>query len=65
MTFSAITSAGSGENVDMIDKGEVDFAIFRGFLALWHGKERRSMRGSLEKISAQLRCYGKMLSSLL
>ncbi len=40
MTFSAITSAGSGENVDMIDKGEVDFAILQGLFGsmAWQGK---------------------------
>ncbi len=39
MTFSAITSAGSGENVDMIDKGEVDFAILQGLFGsmAWQG----------------------------
>jgi len=40
MTFSAITSAGSAENVDMIDKGEVDFAILQGLFGsmAWQGK---------------------------
>ena len=39
MTFSAITSAGSGENIDMIDKGEVDFAIIQGLFGsmAWQG----------------------------
>ena len=42
MTFSAITSAGSGENVDMIDKGEVDFAILQGLFGsmAWQGKAK-------------------------
>ena len=42
MTFSAITSAGSGENVDMIDKGEVDFAILQGLFGsmAWQGKDK-------------------------
>jgi TRAP transporter TAXI family solute receptor len=41
-TFSAITSAGSGENVDMLDKGEVDFAIVQGLFGsmAWQGKEK-------------------------
>ena len=33
MTFSALASAGSAENIDMIDKGEVDFAIVQGLFA--------------------------------
>ncbi len=42
MTFSAITSAGSGENIDMIDKGEVDFAIIQGLFGsmAWQGKAK-------------------------
>ncbi|MEA1914223.1 MAG: TAXI family TRAP transporter solute-binding subunit [Campylobacterota bacterium] len=52
MTFSAITSAGSGENVDMIDKGEVDFAILQGLFGsmAWQGtgkydgKPRKNLR---------------------
>ena len=41
-TFSAITSAGSGENIDMLDKGEVDFAIVQGLFGsmAWQGKEK-------------------------
>ncbi len=52
MTFSAVTSAGSGENVDMIDKGEVDFAILQGLFgsmawqgkAKYEGKPRKNLR---------------------
>ncbi len=52
MTFSAVTSAGSGENVDMIDKGEVDFAILQGLFgsmawqgkAKYEGKARKNLR---------------------
>ncbi len=52
MTFSAITSAGSGENVDMIDKSEVDFAILQGLFgsmawqgkAKYEGKPRKNLR---------------------
>ncbi len=52
LTFSAITSAGSGENVDMIDKGEVDFAILQGLFgsmawqgkAKYEGKPRKNLR---------------------
>ena len=42
LTFSAVTSAGSGENVDMIDKGEVDFAILQGLFGsmAWQGKDK-------------------------
>lgn len=42
MTFSAITSAGSNENVDMLDKGEVNFAILQGLFGsmAWQGKEK-------------------------
>ncbi|MFK5882707.1 MAG: TAXI family TRAP transporter solute-binding subunit [Sulfurospirillum sp.] len=40
MTFSAMTSAGSSENIDMIDKGEVNFAIIQGLFGsmAWQGK---------------------------
>lgn len=40
MTFSAITSAGSGENIDMMEKGEVDFSIIQGLFGsmAWQGK---------------------------
>lgn len=41
-TFSAITSAGSGENVDMLQKGEVNFAILQGLFGsmAWQGKSK-------------------------
>ena len=40
MTFSAMTSAGSSENINMIDKGEVNFAIIQGLFCsmAWQGK---------------------------
>jgi len=40
ITFSAITSAGSNENVDMLEKGEVNFAILQGLFGsmAWQGK---------------------------
>ncbi len=40
ITFSAMTSAGSSENIDMIDKGEVNFAIIQGLFGsmAWQGK---------------------------
>ena len=40
MTFSAITSAGSGENIDMMEKKEVDFSIIQGLFGsmAWQGK---------------------------
>ena len=40
MIFTAITTAGSKENVDSVDKGEVDFAIIQGLLGsmAWQGK---------------------------
>jgi TRAP transporter TAXI family solute receptor len=52
MTFSAVTSAGSGENVDMIDKGKVDFAILQGLfgsmawqgVGKYDGKPRKNLR---------------------
>ncbi len=39
-TFSAITSAGSSENIDMLQKGEVNFAILQGLFGsmAWQGK---------------------------
>jgi len=42
MTFSAITSAGSGENIDMLEKGEVNFAILQGLFGsmAWQGKAK-------------------------
>ncbi len=42
LTFSAITSAGSNENVDMLDKGEVNFAILQGLFGsmAWQGKAK-------------------------
>ena len=42
LTFSAITAAGSGENVDMLEKGEVDFAILQGLFGsmAWQGKAK-------------------------
>ena len=41
-TFSAITSAGSNENVDMLGKGEVNFAILQGLFGsmAWQGKSK-------------------------
>ena len=40
LTFSAITSAGSAENIDMLEKGEVNFALLQGLFAsmAWQGK---------------------------
>lgn len=42
LTFSAITSAGSGENIDMLDKNEVNFAILQGLFGsmAWQGKAK-------------------------
>lgn len=42
LIFSAITSAGSAENVDMMEKGEVNFAILQGLFAsmAWQGKAK-------------------------
>eukprot|EP01029_Cantina_marsupialis_P023746 TRINITY_DN59818_c0_g4_i1.p1 TRINITY_DN59818_c0_g4~~TRINITY_DN59818_c0_g4_i1.p1 ORF type:complete len:337 (-),score=79.41 TRINITY_DN59818_c0_g4_i1:100-1110(-) len=42
LTFSAITSAGSNENIDMLDKGEVNFAILQGLFGsmAWQGKAK-------------------------
>lgn len=40
VAFSAISSAGSGENIDMMDKGEVNFSILQGLFGsmAWQGK---------------------------
>ncbi len=42
LTFSAITSAGSAENVDMLGKGEVNFGILQGLFGsmAWQGKAK-------------------------
>lgn len=42
LTFSAITSAGSGENIDMLNKNEVNFAILQGLFGsmAWQGKAK-------------------------
>ena len=42
VTFSAITSAGSNENIDMLGKGEVNFAILQGLFGsmAWQGKDK-------------------------
>ncbi len=42
ITFSAITSAGSNENVDMLGKGEVNFGILQGLFGsmAWQGKDK-------------------------
>ncbi len=42
MTFSAITSAGSGENINMLQNGEVNFAILQGLFGsmAWQGKAK-------------------------
>lgn len=41
ITFSAITSAGSNENIDMLGKGEVNFALLQGLFGsmAWQGKD--------------------------
>lgn len=41
-TFSAITSAGSAENIDMLEKKEVNFAILQGLFGsmAWQGKAK-------------------------
>lgn len=52
ITFSAITSAGSSENIDMMDKGEVKFAILQGLFGsmawqgkgIYEGKPRKNLR---------------------
>lgn len=40
LIFSAITSAGSAENIDMLEKGKVNFALLQGLFAsmAWQGK---------------------------
>lgn len=42
LTFSAITSAGSSENIDMLGKGEANFAILQGLFGsmAWQGKSK-------------------------
>ncbi|MBE0492507.1 MAG: TAXI family TRAP transporter solute-binding subunit [Sulfurospirillum sp.] len=42
MTFSAISSAGSGENIDMMEKGEVNFSIIQALFGsmAWQGKAK-------------------------
>lgn len=42
LIFSAITSAGSAENVNMLEKGEADFAILQALFAsmAWQGKAK-------------------------
>lgn len=42
ITFSAITSAGSSENVNMMEKGEVNFGILQGLFGsmAWQGKAK-------------------------
>lgn len=42
ITFSAITSAGSSENVDMLGKGEANFGIIQSLIAsmAWQGKAK-------------------------
>lgn len=42
MTFSAITSAGSAENVSMMENGEVNFSILQGLFGsmAWQGKAK-------------------------
>jgi TRAP transporter TAXI family solute receptor len=52
MVFTAITSAGSSENIDMIDKGEADFALLQGLfgsmawqgIGKYKGKPRKNLR---------------------
>lgn len=65
ITFSAITSAGSNENVDMLGKGEVNFGILQGLFGsmAWQGKDKYA--GNPQKILDQSQCYGKMLNNLL
>lgn len=42
LIFSAITSAGSAENIEMLEKGEAQFALIQGLFAsmAWQGKEK-------------------------
>ena len=42
MIFSAVTSAGSAENIQMLQKNEVDFAILQGLFGsmAWQGKAK-------------------------
>ncbi len=42
ITFSAITSAGSGENISMMENGEVNFSILQGLFGsmAWQGKAK-------------------------
>lgn len=42
ITFSAITSAGSSENIDMMDKGEVNFSIIQALAGsmAWNGRDK-------------------------
>ena len=52
ITFSAVTSAGSEENINMLDKGKVDFAILQGLfgsmawqgISKYEGKPHRKLR---------------------
>jgi hypothetical protein len=52
ITFSAMTSAGSNENIDMMEKGEVKFAILQGLFGsmawqgtgAYEGKPKKNLR---------------------
>ena len=54
LTFSAITSAGSGENINMIDNSEVNFAIIQGLFGsmAWQGKGKyKSPKKNIRSVS--------------
>ncbi len=64
LIFSAITSPGSCENIDLMQKGEINFAILQGLCGsmAWQGKGKH--KGKAKKTFDQSQCYGKMQNNL-
>lgn len=65
-SLSAISSAGSGENVKLLNENEAQFAILQGLYGAWLGLVKVLMRRAVAKNNcAQSLCFGKTLSTLL
>lgn len=65
-SLSAISSAGSGENVKLLNENEAQFAILQGLYGAWLGRGKVLTRKAVAKKSCvQSQCYGKTLNTSL
>lgn len=64
-SLSAISSAGSGENVKLLNENEAQFAILQGLYGAWAWSGKVYEKSGRQKSCVQSQCYGKTLNTSL